>query len=190
MSTFAINNSSYLQPILATTVQGTGSTNKIAGNTTTDIASAADNGQISRFAQVLNTLQQLQQSNPAKYRQLTTQIATSLQNAAQTAQSEGNTTAASRLTQLARDFANASQNRQLPNIRDLAQAIGGHHQHHHAQPASTVSDTDSSAGSGNQVPQRILAAFQSGGTTASDPLDPMTVIANTLASSRITVSGN
>ncbi len=79
----------------------------------------------------MNTLQQLQQSNPTNYQQVTQQIATNLQAAAQTAQSEGNTTAANQLNQLATDFTNASTSGQLPNIQDLAQAMGGHHHHHH-----------------------------------------------------------
>ena len=72
----------------------------------------------------MSTLQQLQQSDPTKYQQVTQQIATNLQSAAQTAQAEGNTTAANQLNQLATDFTNASQSGQLPNVQDLAQAIG------------------------------------------------------------------
>ncbi|HEY6342204.1 MAG TPA: hypothetical protein VIY49_11985 [Bryobacteraceae bacterium] len=67
----------------------------------------------------MNTLQQLQESNPTQYQQVTQQIATSLQNAAQTVTADGNTTAASQLNQLATDFTNASQSGQLPNISSL-----------------------------------------------------------------------
>jgi hypothetical protein len=98
----------------------------------------SDSGQLSPFAQLLSTLQQLQQSNPTEYKQVTQQIATNLQNAAQTATSDGNTSAANQLTQLATDFTTASQSGQLPNISDLAQAIGGGgHHHHHGHHASS-----------------------------------------------------
>jgi hypothetical protein len=56
--------------------------------------------QLSPFAQILSGLQQLQQSNPSPYQQATQQIATNLQKA-KTAQSEGDTTAANQLKQLA-----------------------------------------------------------------------------------------
>jgi len=67
----------------------------------------SDGSQLSPFAQILSSLQQLQQSNPSQYQQVTRQIATNLQNAAKTAQSEGNTTAANQLNQLANDFTTA-----------------------------------------------------------------------------------
>jgi hypothetical protein len=40
------------------------------------LARQPDSGRLSSFAQLINTLQQLQQSNPAQYRQVTQQIAT------------------------------------------------------------------------------------------------------------------
>src|SRR5579864_2979610 len=98
---------------------------------------------------MLNQLQQLQQSDPAKYQQVTQQIATNLQNAAQTAQTDGNSTAATQLGKLASDFNSASQSGQLPNIQDLAQAIGGGHHHHHAHAASADQDGDSGANNGS-----------------------------------------
>ena len=63
-----------------------------------------DSGQLSSFAQLANTLQQLQQSNPAEYTQVTQKIAANLQSAAQTAQASGNTTSAAQLNQLSTDF--------------------------------------------------------------------------------------
>src|ERR1035437_4052052 len=144
MSTVSVNNlSSYLQSLVATAQQGTDSTakNNLNGIDTSSVQLQPDNSQLSPFAQLLNTLQQLQQSDPAKYQQVTQQIATNLQGAAQTAQADGNTTAANQLNQLATDFTNASKSGQLPNIQDLAQAVGGHHHHHHhAHAASADAD--------------------------------------------------
>src|ERR1035441_1747451 len=148
----SINNlsSSYLQSVLNNVLQSSGSTTSTAQNSasTTSASSVApqtDSRQLSPFAQLMSTLQQLQQSDPAKYAQVTQQIATNLQTAAQTATSAGNTTAASQLTQLATDFTNASKSGQLPNVQDLAQAVGGHHHHHHhAHAAAADSDSTSS----------------------------------------------
>jgi hypothetical protein len=130
-----------------------------------------------------------------------------LQNAAKTATTDGNTTAASQLNQLATDFTNASTSGQLPNIQDLAQAVSGgghhhHHGHHHASGASSDSSTDSSTSStstastsssstsGNSVTSAIdqlLAAFQAN-ATQNDALNPLSIITNTLSSAGISLS--
>jgi len=178
MSISPISNvSSYLQSVLSTTLQGAGLTTKTNASS---LQSPSDNSQLSPFVQAMNTLQQLQQSDPTKYQQVTQQIATNLQAAAQTAQSAGNTTAANQLNQLATDFTNASTSSQLPNIQDLAQAMGGHHHHHHHHSSATSSTSSSSSASSTQ--NSLLAAFQSG-ATQDGSLDPMSIILNTLSSS-------
>src|ERR1039457_6306401 len=93
--------SSYLQSILGTVLQGTGLSNKASSNSvsSSSLQSQPDNGQLSPFAQLLSTLQQLQQSNPTEYKQVTQQIATNLQNAAKTATADGNSTQATQLNQ-------------------------------------------------------------------------------------------
>jgi hypothetical protein len=199
----SINNlsSSYLQSVLNNVLQSSGSTTSTAQNSasTTSASSVApqtDSRQLSPFAQLMSTLQQLQQSDPAKYAQVTQQIATNLQTAAQTATSAGNTTAASQLTQLATDFTNASKSGQLPNVQDLAQAVGGHHHHHHhAHAAAADSDSTSStngtssgtaSGSGaSQALSQFLSGAQASGTQ-NDPLNPMAIIRNTLSNAGIT----
>lgn len=218
MSSIGNLSSSYLQSVLSNinSLQNSGSTT----NTTTSSASASasasgigatsDNGQLSPFAQIMSTLQQLQQSNPAQYQQVTQQIATNLQSAAKTATADGNTNAANQLNQLATDFTSASQSGQLPNMQDLAKAIGGgHHHHHHGHAASTDSDSTSSAAatstgaasttsgttnaaagststgsSSSPTLSQLLAEFQSNGTQ-SDSLNPMAIIANTLSTAGI-----
>jgi hypothetical protein len=203
MSTTSINSlSNYIQSVMNTAIQGSGSTtgansNNLSGINLSSLTAQPDNSQLSPFAQLVSTLQQLQQSDPSKYQQVTQQIATNLKSAAQTAQADGNTTAANTLNQLSTDFTNASQSGQLPNFQDLAQAVGGHHHHHHhAQSASTDSSSDSSPQNGSststsntlsQMMSQIQAAFQVSGST-SDSLDPMTIISNTLSSAGITSS--
>jgi len=135
----------------------------------TSLVAQTDNQLLSPFAQIMSALQQLQQSDPAQYQQVTQQIATNLQTAAQSAQASGNSTAANQLKQLSADFTSASKSDQLPNVQDLAQAIvGGHHHHHHAHAASADPDGDSSANgssissssSTSQTLSQFLSAFQ------------------------------
>ena len=196
MSIGSINplSNSYLQSILSSAIQGTGLTTNTANNSLSGIGGSSsvslqpDNSRLSPFAQLMSELQQLQQSDPAKYQQVTQQIATNLQSAAQTAQSDGNTTAATQLNQLASDFTNASKSGQLPNMQDLAQAVGGHHHHHHAHaasadPANTASNASGSTAS--QTLSQLPAAFQTNGTQSA-ATDPMSIIMSTLSSAGIT----
>ena len=196
MSTSSINNlsSSYLQSILGTALQNAGVTAGQTNSINTSLSALqSDQGQLSPFVQVMSTLQQLQQSDPSQYQQVTQQIATNLQSAAQTAQSQGNTAAANQLNQLASDFTSASQNGQLPNVQDLAKALSGHHHHgggHHHHAASNSSDSSTSstdASSSSSSISQLLSAFQ---TDQSQALNPMSIIENTLASAGITASNS
>jgi hypothetical protein len=172
MSTSAIGIFASVDSILSSALQKVGLASKGTASTLSSIggstpAQQPDSSQLSPLGQVLSTLQQLQQSNPTEYKQVTQQIATNLTSAAQTAQSGGNTSAANQLTQLASDFANASTNGQLPNIQDLAQAVGGgggHHPHHHAESGSATT------------------------STASTSQNPLSIITNTLSSAGVTTA--
>jgi len=73
----------------------------------------------------MNTLSQLQQSNPSKYREVTQQIATNLQKAATTAQSEGDATEADQLSQLAGQFSGAALTSQFPDAENIADTFSG-----------------------------------------------------------------
>jgi hypothetical protein len=200
MGSIANLSSSYLQSVLGTALQGVGLTNNTTANSlsSTGVSSAAllpDSGQLSPFAQLMSMLQQLQQSDPSKYQQVTQQIATNLQSAAQSAQANGNSTAANQLNQLSTDFSSASKSGQLPNVQDLAQAIRGghHHHHHHAHAASADPDGDSSANSSsswssssstNQTLSQILSAFHTK-EAQNDSLNPTAIILNTLSNAGI-----
>ena len=200
MSSVSMNtlSNSYLQSILSR-LQNAGLTaNETSNSTGSVVASTStqqtDSTQLSPLAQILETLQQLQQSNPTEYKQVTAQIATNLTSAAATAQADGNTTAATQLNQLATDFTNASQSGQLPNIQDLAQAVGGHHHHHHhAQAAASDSDTSSSATSSttdssttaSQLTSELLSAMQANGAQ-SGSLNPVNIILDTLSQAGVT----
>jgi hypothetical protein len=184
-------SSSYVQSVLTSAVQNAGLTADQTKNSLSGIDPSVslqpDNSKLSPFAQLMSTLQQLQQSDPTKYKEVTGQIATNLQSAAQTAQADGNTTAATQLNQLAGDFTNASKSGDLPNIQDLAKAVGGHHHHHHAHAASADPDSTASASSSTSQMSQLLAAFQKDGSPTS-ALDPMSIISSTLSQAGITAS--
>lgn len=207
------NYSSNIASELSSLLQSSGlsSTSSTTTSTaaTTVTGASSDSSQLSPFAQLLSTLQQLQQSNPTEYASVTKQIATNLTAAAQTATQNGNTTQANQLTQLAKDFTTASTGGQLPNIQDLAQALrGGAHRHHVQSSSNTsgASDSDGSAGSSsasgtasstNQALEQILAAFESlatnGSVTAqqqsnSASTNPMSIIMNTLSNAGISLN--
>jgi hypothetical protein len=207
------NASSYVQSVLGTALQGIGSTSKTTSSNLSGIGatpSQRDSSQLSPFAQVLSQLQQLQQSDPAKYQQVTQQIGANLQQASDSAKAAGDTTAATQLGQLSNDFTDASKSGQLPNIQDLAQAIGGggggHHHHHHrvassdsdngsstsgaSASTSIASSTNGSSSSSNasQLAQ-LLAAFESGGAQ-NDSYNPASIILNTLSGAGISASSS
>jgi len=103
------------------------------------------------------------------------------ESAKRRAQSQGNSGAAGQLTQLASDFTTASQTGQLPNLQDLAQAVGGsgggHHHHHHAQSAS------------NQLLSSLQQTSDSQ-STQNTSIDPGTIILQTLANAGISTSNS
>jgi hypothetical protein len=202
MGSISSLNNNYLQSVLNSSLQNSGVATK-SSNSTSSLLNALqpDSNQLSPFAQLMSTLQQLQQSNPTEYKQVTQQIATNLQGAAKTATADGNSTEASQLNQLATDFTNASQSGQLPNVQDLAQAVGAssghHHHHHHAEAASSdsttgsSSDSTSSTSSGPNVVnpqiQQMLNAMQ-GQATQGSTLNAMQIISSTLTSAGISLS--
>jgi hypothetical protein len=183
MSTNSVNSlsSTYLQQILDAALGGVNnfqSSNPLTVPTTGTAGTQPDNGQLSPFAQIASSLQQLQQSNPTEYQQVTAAIATNLTTAAQTAATDGNTNAAGTLTQLASDFTSASQNGQLPNLQDLAQATGGssgHHHHHHGGGHRSSGSTTSSSTSST-----------SGTTGSQSSLNPLNIIFQTLSNAGLT----
>src|ERR1700734_2937454 len=72
-------------------------TSTAAGTTSADGVSSPsqpDSTHFSPLGQLISTLQQLQKTDPAKYSHVTQQIATNLQSAAQTAQTQGNSSEA------------------------------------------------------------------------------------------------
>jgi hypothetical protein len=184
-------SNNYIQSLMATALGNTSSnSSSTSGVNSSSLLNLQDNNTLSPFAQVLTTLQQLQQSNPTQYQQVTQQIASALQSAAQTAQSDGNTTAANQLNQLATDFKSASQSGQLPNVQDLAQAVkGGHHHghghHHFDTSSSSSSDSSTQTASGSQAINQLFGSLQ---TSSTQTFNPTEIILNTLSSAGVVSS--
>lgn len=172
MSTGAISSlySANLQSILSGAFQGVSSSLSPASVTNT---TPPDSGQLSPFAQDLATLQQLQQTDPAKYKQVTGQIATNLNAAAQTAQQNGNTAAANQLSQLAGDFSTASSSGQLPNVQDLAKAVQGSAHHHHRHAHAAGADQDGDSGSSTASTNSSTANSSTANSTSSQAISQL-----------------
>jgi hypothetical protein len=179
----SVNNilsGSYLQSLFTSALQSpTGTTSQTSNSSALSLGQQSDSTQLSPFAKLLSTLQQLQQSDPTKYQQVTQQIATNLQSAAKTAQTDGNSTAANQLSQLATDFTNASNSGQLPNIQDLAQAVSGHgHHHHHHHPSEEASgdsasnSSESSSSSSSASGSSTSGSSTSGSSTSGSSTNP------------------
>ena len=125
------------------------------------------------------------------------EISTNLKNAAATATSDGSTAEATQLTTLASDFSAASSTGDLPNIQDLANALGGTNGAPPPPPPSTGTNTDSTTSSANSTDSlsssltaKILAAFQIGNSSQSGALDPMSVIVQTLSTAGVFASNS
>ncbi|HXA49602.1 MAG TPA: hypothetical protein VNV86_04830 [Candidatus Acidoferrum sp.] len=169
-----LTNNSNVQSVFRSADQDSGLT---TANTTSSASQSRDKSQLSPFAQMMSSLQQLQQSDPAKYQQVTQQIATNLQSAAQTAQANGDSAAADRLNQLAGDFSSASKSGDLPNMRDMGQSLGAHH-HGHGRHHAAAASSDSAS----QTLSQVLAAYQNT-SSPSTTLDPMSIVSDTISES-------
>jgi hypothetical protein len=197
-------NSTYLQSLLTPALSGATSTSRSIGGTSgVSFGNSQDSNQLSPFAQLLSILQQLQQSNPTEYQQITQQIATNLQSAAKTATTDGNTAAAAQLNQLATDFTTASQSGQLPNVQDLSQAVAGGHHHHarHIRPpqldlmpvdpassSSSSSSTTNPSGSSTGLITQFLNNSGAGSSSQNNALNPVAIIMNTLSNAGLTTN--
>ena len=197
-------NSTYLQSLLSSSLSSANSNSGSTGGTSgVSFGNPQDSKQLSPFAQLLSTLQQLQQSNSIEYQQVTQQIATNLQSAAKTATADGNTAAAAQLNQLATDFTTASQSGQLPNVQDLSQAVsGGHHHHgHHLRPpkldlmpvdpapsSSSSNSTANPSGSSTGLITQFLSNSGAGSLSQNNALNPMAIIMNTLSNAGLTTN--
>ena len=102
-----------------------------------------DSTQLSPMASLLNQLQQLQQTDPDKFKSVMSTIADTLKTDAQNATGPQ----AQRLNALADKFSQAAQTGQMPDLQPKGgqQGASGHHHHHHqVQSYQQGSSTDTS----------------------------------------------
>ena len=156
-----------LSPTALLYLSGVNNNNPSTGNpNAVGTPTTNDSSQLSPFAQLMNTLQQLQQTNPTQFQQLTGQLATDLTQAAKTAQSNGNITEANALNQLAASFNQASQTGQLPSFMQQgttnAETAGHHHHHHHHGGGAQGLNQDL-----NSISQSILSNLDPASTSTS-----------------------
>jgi hypothetical protein len=146
--------SNYNIDALTATQTSATQTSSVGGVTT-------DSAQLSPMASLLNQLQQLQQSDPTKFKSVMSSIADTLKTDARNATGP----MADRLNALADKFSQAAQTGQMPDLQPKGQPQGtsGHHHHHH-QVQSYQGGSSSTDGSQNQpavdLAQIIQAALQ------------------------------
>ena len=124
---------------------------------TSALSSAATSTSVSGRAKLLRELQDLQQSNPTEFKQVTSDIASQLSAAAQ--QAGGNQGQA--LSSLASQFQQASQTGSLAGLQL------GHGHHHHGGGASDGASGSSSSSSGSTAASAAAAAYQQYGPPPS-----------------------
>ncbi len=129
MNLGAITNmvSSYLpQPVGSITgIAGNFFGGSVQGAATATSSQPAATTQLSSIGSLISNLQNLAQSNPAKFSKITAAIGNKLQTAAGKAQAKGDTTLANTLTSLAQQFQTASQTGQMPSLSSLQSAFTG-----------------------------------------------------------------
>jgi hypothetical protein len=152
MSISSIGSMSTLSQLLANQT--------VTGTSTGGVAS--DSTDISPFASMMAQLQQLQQNDPAKFKSVMADVASTLQTDAQNA--TGSQAVA--LSSLASKFKLAAQTGQMPDQQSSGQATGAHHHHHvrsyDSQSAGTAatSSTGSTSTLSAQTPVNLAEIIQ------------------------------
>ena len=135
-----------------------------APSTATTGGISSDSTQLSPMASLLNQLQQLQQTDPDKFKSVMSSIADTLATDAKNATGPK----AKMLTDLANKFSQAAKTGQMPDLQPPGQQQGAATHHHHHHPVKSYQDsTDTSASSPNKpstdLAQIIQAALQQSG---------------------------
>ena len=133
-------------------------------STTVGGVAASDSTQISPMASLLAQLQQLQQTDPDKFKSVMSSIADTLKTDAQNATGPK----AQRLSALADKFSQAAQTGQMPDLQPKDQSHGASGAPHHHHQVQSYQGGSSTATPGQNQPgfdlaQIIQAALQSAG---------------------------
>ncbi len=107
----------------ASQVQSTTSATQLSQ---TGASKKSDGSQLSDLSELMKQLKSLFSSDPQKFKEVTASIASSLNEAAQSATEAGDTEQAKLLTELADKFQTASENSQMPDMEPSGKApVGG-----------------------------------------------------------------
>jgi hypothetical protein len=110
---------------------------------TADVSGVPQDGPpaISKLGNYMKQLQDLLQTDPEKFKEVTAQIASKLEEAAKTATENGDTKSAEMLTGLADQFQQASDNLTMPDLRPPEDASAAGTVHHGPPPGPPPSDS-------------------------------------------------
>jgi hypothetical protein len=158
----------YISPILgaASQVLSLFSSNKTASSGSSPAPGATDplsildssgNVDLSQAAQVFSKLQNLSQSSPAQFQQLTAKISSQLQTEAQSATGSASTF----LSDLANQFQTASQTGNTSSLQPQTASPGGHHHGHHQSVNQAAYNALNPATDAQATAQSILQSVQS-----------------------------
>jgi hypothetical protein len=126
----------------------------------TGSASSSGSADLSDAAKFFSKLQNRSQTDPAKFKQLTSEISSELQTAAQ----EASGSQATFLSDLANQFQTASQTGSVSSLQppSTASQAAGHHHHHHAHYQSSSDASNSISSDSNSTdPSSLSNVFQS-----------------------------
>jgi hypothetical protein len=137
-------------------IGGVGTTDSTSNGASVDATSSAVSVDLSKPGQLFSQLQNLAQTDPPKFKEVTAEIASQLKDAASTHTGKQ----ADFLNALAGRFDAASQSGNVsdlkpPQAQAQAQASGHHHHHHHAQGAGSAQSSSSSQAGADSVLQLV-----------------------------------
>lgn len=136
---------------------GSASSTSTSNNPLSSILDSSGNVDLSQAAQVFSKLQDLSQSSPTQFKQLTAKISTELQTEAQKATGSAQTF----LSNLANQFNTASQTGSTSSLQPQSASPGGHHHGHHQSAGQAAYDANNSNTDAQATAQGILASVQS-----------------------------
>jgi hypothetical protein len=143
---------------------------------------------ISKLGRYMMQLEELQQSDPTKFKEVTSDIAKRLREAAQKASDDGDTRTSELLTDLAEKFEQASETGTLPELRPPGPPPMGRPPEAEASASSAETTDDDSAEDLTLTAadlaqlKRLLELFQSNG---ANPFDTLTGILDEVFASQL-----
>jgi hypothetical protein len=150
-----------------------------SSKTSSTNGAAKDSSATSELATLMKQLESLEKTDPAKFKEISAEVANKLEEAAKTAADNGDSQNAGALNDMAAKFTTASETGKMPDLR------GGGGPPPMGPPPDTSStsssSTDDSSTSTSLNVKDLLSLFQQGSTT--DPFSTLTSILDSALSS-------